>query len=37
VDATENKELATQFGVRGYPTLKFFKDGQVMDYTGKFS
>ena len=27
VDATENKELGTKFGVKGYPTLKFFKDG----------
>ena len=24
---TENKELGTQFGVKGYPTLKYFKDG----------
>ena len=27
MDATENKELGTKFGVKGYPTLKFFKDG----------
>ena len=27
VDVTENKELGTQFDVKGYPTLKYFKDG----------
>jgi thiol-disulfide isomerase/thioredoxin len=25
VDATENKELAEKFGVKGFPTLFFFK------------
>jgi len=34
VDATENKELGTQFGVKGYPTLKFFKDGVAQEYGG---
>jgi len=34
VDATENKELGTKFGVKGYPTLKFFKDGIAQDYSG---
>jgi len=34
VDATENKDLATKFGVKGYPTLKYFKDGQPLEYTG---
>ena len=34
VDATEQTELAQQFGVRGYPTLKFFKNGKDIDYTG---
>jgi len=36
VDATENGALAQRFGVRGYPTLKFF-EGNVdtfRDYTG---
>ncbi|XP_005989098.1 protein disulfide-isomerase [Latimeria chalumnae] len=28
VDATEESELAQEFGVRGYPTIKFFKNGQ---------
>ncbi|XP_063817275.1 protein disulfide-isomerase [Pseudophryne corroboree] len=27
VDATEESELAQEFGVRGYPTIKFFKNG----------
>lgn len=27
VDATEDSELAQQFGVRGYPTIKLFKNG----------
>jgi len=34
VDVTENKELGTQFGVKGYPTLKYFKDGVAQEYTG---
>ena len=27
VDVTEHKELGTQFAVKGYPTLQYFKDG----------
>merc|ERR1719295_2502884 len=34
VDATEHKELGQKFGVKGYPTLKFFKNGVAQDYTG---
>ncbi|XP_038053242.1 protein disulfide-isomerase-like [Patiria miniata] len=34
VDATAQTESAKTYGVRGYPTLKFFKDGQVKDYSG---
>jgi len=34
VDATEHKELGTKFGVKGYPTLKFFKNGVAQEYTG---
>lgn len=37
VDATENSESAGKFGVRGYPTLFFFLNGQKMDYTGQRS
>lgn len=35
VDATENKALATQFEIRGFPTIKYFKGGKlVSDYNG---
>ncbi|XP_066515586.1 protein disulfide-isomerase A2 [Hoplias malabaricus] len=38
VDATEEKELAEEFNVDSFPTLKFFKDGNRLDvteFTGK--
>jgi protein disulfide-isomerase-like protein len=36
VDCTtdENKDLCEEHGVSGYPTLKYFKDGKVEDYSG---
>ncbi|XP_076333952.1 protein disulfide isomerase isoform X2 [Tachypleus tridentatus] len=34
VDATEETELAEKHGVRGYPTLKFFRDSEPLDYSG---
>ena len=34
VDATEQKELGAKFGVRGYPTIKFFVNGEPSDYSG---
>ena len=34
VDATIHKKLAEQFGVTGFPTLKFFKDGAHSEYNG---
>ncbi|XP_071975941.1 protein disulfide-isomerase A2 [Engystomops pustulosus] len=38
VDATEDKELADEFGVNGYPTIKFFLNGNRtghIDYGGR--
>ncbi|XP_023241420.1 protein disulfide-isomerase-like isoform X1 [Centruroides sculpturatus] len=34
VDATEESELAGKFKVKGYPTIKFFREGEPIDYTG---
>lgn len=34
VDATEEQDLAEQHGVRGYPSLKFFRNGISVDYNG---
>ena len=35
VDATENSKSSGEFGVRGYPTLFFFLNGEKIDYTGQ--
>ncbi|TYZ60643.1 hypothetical protein PybrP1_004901 [[Pythium] brassicae (nom. inval.)] len=34
VDVTENSELGKRFGIRGFPTLLFFHQGQVFKYAG---
>jgi len=35
VDATQESDLASRFGVTGYPTLKIFRKGKVSDYKGE--
>ncbi|XP_060073857.1 protein disulfide-isomerase A4-like [Ylistrum balloti] len=35
VDATVETELATRFGVTGYPTMKMFRKGRDSDYNGE--
>jgi len=34
VDATEESTLAEENQVRGYPTLKFYRNGNAIDYSG---
>lgn len=34
LDATEQKAAASDYSIQGFPTLKFFVNGQPMDYQG---
>lgn len=34
VDATEEKDLASKYNVKGFPTLMWFEDAKQMDYDG---
>ncbi|GAB6031172.1 protein disulfide isomerase [Chamberlinius hualienensis] len=34
VDATIESKLAEQYGIRGYPTLKLFRNGKPSDFSG---
>ena len=35
VDATEESDLAQEHDVRGYPTIKFFKNQKPLEYSGE--
>ena len=34
VDATKEKDIIARYNVKGYPSLKLFKNGHVIDYKG---
>ncbi|KAI9319981.1 thioredoxin-like protein [Dichotomocladium elegans] len=34
VDCTTNQDLCTEYGVRGFPTLKVFRNGNTSEYKG---
>ena len=34
VDATKESSLGKEHGIKGYPTMKWFVDGQATEYSG---
>jgi hypothetical protein len=34
VDVTENRPLGSRFDIKGFPTIKFFHEGEVFPYKG---
>lgn len=34
VDVTENRPLGSRFEIKGFPTIKFFHEGEVFPYKG---
>jgi thioredoxin-like negative regulator of GroEL len=34
MDATEHKKASGKFEVKGFPTLKFFNNGNAIEYNG---
>lgn len=34
MDATEHKDLGAKYEIKGFPTLKLFKAGSIVDYNG---
>ena len=35
IDCTTEKNLCKKHGIRGYPTLKIYRDGDFFDYPGR--
>jgi len=35
IDCTVEQDLQTRFGIRGFPTIKFLKDGKLYDFSGQ--
>lgn len=35
VDVTANRGLGTRFDIKGFPTIKFFRQGKIYDYSGR--
>jgi thioredoxin domain-containing protein 5 len=35
VDVTANRALGTRFDIKGFPTIKFFSQGKIYDYSGR--